>query len=490
MSVDANNMGSMHASHAARLLRAGLSERRVHVGSSHSPVSALLRKATSAAATVGSLLLFMLVFWQPMNVEHAALIVLASLLSSQLISPATARNGRSRSAWMIRFVPQLLFEWFCLIGVLMFAGYAFKVTAAFSEAMILSWCLFTPLLLIAAELVKSRLARALANAGGKSKSHIVIGANELGMELTRRTSNAHGSRLAGYFDDRSPQRLPPECHAQLRGTCADVVAFVQKHNIDSVYIALPLSAAPRITNLLNELRDTTASVYFVPDVLSFDVIQGRVVEIDGLAALSLCDTPFNDTRALLKRGMDVAIAGAGLLAIWPVMALIAIGVKLSSPGPVFFKQRRYGLNGEEILVYKFRSMTVAEDGQCVVQAKRGDARTTAFGGFLRRTSLDELPQIINVLEGKMSLVGPRPHAVAHNEQYRRLINGYMIRHKVRPGMTGWAQVNGLRGETDTVDKMRRRIEFDLDYLRHWSLWLDIKIVFRTLKLLVHDSQAY
>jgi putative colanic acid biosysnthesis UDP-glucose lipid carrier transferase len=179
-----------------------------------------------------------------------------------------------------------------------------------------------------------------------------------------------------------------------------------------------------------------------------------------------------------------------LILTWPVLLALALAIKQSSPGPILFKQRRYGLNGEEILIYKFRSMTVCEDGSEVAQATQRDCRVTPLGAFLRRTSLDEVPQILNVLEGKMSFVGPRPHAVAHNEVYRKLINGYMIRHKVRPGITGWAQVNGLRGETSTVDKMRRRVQYDLDYLKNWSLWLDVKIIARTALMVVNDRNAY
>ncbi len=182
---------------------------------------------------------------------------------------------------------------------------------------------------------------------------------------------------------------------------------------------------------------------------------------------------------------------AALLLTWPVMLAIAAGDQAVVARPVLFRQRRYGLNGEEILVYKFRSMTVCEDGAVVAQATRQrPARHARWARILRRTSLDELPQILNVLEGKMSFVGPRPHAVAHNEQYRKLISGYMIRHKVRPGITGWAQVNGLRGETDTVEKMRQRIEYDIDYLNNWSIWLDLRILAHTARLLFRDEEAY
>ena len=174
----------------------------------------------------------------------------------------------------------------------------------------------------------------------------------------------------------------------------------------------------------------------------------------------------------------------------PIMLVIGIAVKLSSPGPVIFRQRRYGLYGEQIIVYKFRSMRVTEDGNKVTQATKDDARVTRIGAFLRRTSLDELPQFINVLQGRMSIVGPRPHAVAHNEQYRKLIKGYMLRHKVKPGITGWAQVNGLRGETETLDKMEARIRYDLDYLRRWSLWLDLWIVLCTIKVVLKRENAH
>jgi putative colanic acid biosynthesis UDP-glucose lipid carrier transferase len=186
----------------------------------------------------------------------------------------------------------------------------------------------------------------------------------------------------------------------------------------------------------------------------------------------------------------VIIGSAILMALAPLMLVIALAVWISSPGPVIFRQRRYGLYGEEIIVYKFRSMRVTEDGPVVKQATAHDARITKIGAFLRRTSLDELPQFINVLQGSMSIVGPRPHAVAHNEQYRKLIKGYMLRHKVKPGITGWAQVNGLRGETETLEKMEARIRYDLDYLRHWSLWLDLWIILRTVKVVMNRQNAY
>src|SRR5262245_48317643 len=249
-----------------------------------------------------------------------------------------------------------------------------------------------------------------------------------------------------------------------------------------------MASQPRILALLDALRDTTASIYFVPDIFITELIQGRMDAVLGLPIVAVCETPFTGFDGLVKRTSDVVLALLILALVSPLLLAVAIGVKMSSPGPVIFRQRRYGLDGKEIIVYKFRTMTVAEDGETVRQASKGDVRVTAFGAFLRKNSLDELPQFVNVLEGRMSIVGPRPHAVAHNEMYRKLIKGYMLRHKVKPGITGWAQVNGLRGETDTVEKMRERIDFDLDYLRNWSLRLDLYIIAKTVWVIFKERK--
>src|SRR6185295_6380333 len=254
----------------------------------------------------------------------------------------------------------------------------------------------------------------------------------------------------------------------LLGKFRDLAGYVRGHGIHTIDICLPISAQPRIGALLEELRDTTASIYFVPDLFAFDLIQARVGQIQGLPVVAICETPFCGLNGVIKRVSDIVLAGVALMLTAPVMIAIAIAVHRSSPGPVLFRQRRYGLEGEEFEVYKFRTMTVCEDGEQIRQAQPDDPRVTRVGRFLRRTSLDELPQLLNVLKGTMSLVGPRPHAVAHNEHYRRLVSGYMLRHKVRPGITGWAQVNGLRGETANLERMHQRLQFDLDYLRHWS----------------------
>jgi putative colanic acid biosynthesis UDP-glucose lipid carrier transferase len=238
------------------------------------------------------------------------------------------------------------------------------------------------------------------------------------------------------------------------------------------------------------LRDTTASIYFVPDIFVMDLIQSRTADISGVPVVAMCETPFQGSRGVVKRFMDIGLSLVALVLLAPVLLVIGALIRLGSPGPAIFRQRRYGLDGQIIDIYKFRTMTVTEDGEQIQQATRNDSRVTPIGRFLRRYSIDELPQLLNVLEGSMSLVGPRPHAVAHNEEYRRLIKGYMVRHKVLPGITGLAQVNGCRGETSRLEDMRRRIDYDLDYLRHWSPTLDLRILTQTLVRVLRDRKAY
>jgi putative colanic acid biosynthesis UDP-glucose lipid carrier transferase len=251
-----------------------------------------------------------------------------------------------------------------------------------------------------------------------------------------------------------------------------------------------MATQPRILNLLEELKDTTASIFFVPDLFVTDLIQGRMDNINGMPVVAVCETPFTGFNGLIKRFTDIVLSILILILISPLLLICAIGVKLSSPGAIIFKQRRYGLDGKEIVVYKFRSMTVCEDGAVVTQATRDDQRVTPFGAFMRKTSLDELPQFFNSLGGSMSIVGPRPHAVSHNETYRKLIKGYMVRHKVKPGITGWAQVCGYRGETETIEKMEKRIDHDLEYLRTWSITLDLWIIIKTVLVVFTDRRAY
>ena len=334
-------------------------------------------------------------------------------------------------------------------------------------------------------------APAVLRLQGPRQRAILVGMNAQAVAFGEKLLASPLSRieLLGFVDSRSVQRLDhPD--VRLLGTLEELAALVKSHRVQLIYLSLPMSSQPRILQALDALKDTTASIYFVPDMFVTDLIQGHAGAVCDTAVIAVCETPFTGLDGLLKRASDMIFALLILLLIAPVLLAIAIAIKLSTQGPVLFKQRRYGLDGQEIVVYKFRSMTVSEDGASVVQASRTDARITPLGAFLRRTSLDELPQFVNVLQGRMSIVGPRPHAVAHNEFYRKQIKGYMVRHKVKPGITGWAQVNGFRGETETLDKMQGRIDFDLDYLRNWSLALDVQIIFRTISLVLRDHKAY
>jgi len=383
-------------------------------------------------------------------------------------------------------------SWFTLVTILALCAYATQSLHYFDDNVLMAWVLFTPVFQWSAVRVGMAVVWREAARPEARRSAVVVGAGALGVKVAQAIdrSNERGIDFVGYFDDRTDDRLHEKAVAQRLGGLKEVAGYITEHGIREVYITLPLGSQPRIIALLEQLQDTTASLYFVPDVFGISIIQGRLQDVNGVPVVGICETPFTGTNELVKRLSDIVLASLILILVSPVLLVVAIGVKLSSPGPVLFKQRRNGLDGGEIVVYKFRSMSAQEDGWDVRQARRDDPRITPFGRFIRKTSLDELPQFFNVLQGRMSIVGPRPHAVAHNEQYRQIIKAYMVRHKVRPGITGWAQVNGLRGETDTVEKMRARVEYDLEYLRNWSLRLDLQIIARTIRLLFFDRHAY
>lgn len=424
---------------------------------------------------------------------YVTLLILSFLLINQLVDGVDFESD-GKSFWN-KSVVALVLQWFWVIGLLLMIGFAAKGTGYFSRQAMFLWIFVTPVVLVIVHwLLRQVLQQWLFSEQDSSKA-VIVGVSEISRKLAAEIKNNRllGVSVMGFFDDRWQERFSEteqEAPIERLGKIAAVADYVKANNIQHIYVALPMSAQPRILALLDDLRDTTASIYFVPDIFLFDLIQANISSIRGIPIVAVCQSPFVGVNATIKRFSDVFLSLLILFLIIPLMLLIAVGIKLSSPGPVLFKQRRYGLDGQEIVVYKFRSMTVMEDGGQVDQATRSDPRVTPFGGFLRRTSLDELPQFINVLQGRMSIVGPRPHAVSHNELYRSLIKGYMVRHKVKPGITGWAQVKGFRGETDTVEKMQARIDCDIDYLRNWSLFLDLLIIFKTIFVVVRDKNAY
>ena len=329
-------------------------------------------------------------------------------------------------------------------------------------------------------------------AGFNIKRTVVIGAtrscHNLLAEIKKR--DELGYDIVGIYDDRCPDRVYDELQLNVTGKIEEAIKQARSGQIDMLFIALPLKAEKRIGDILLRLGDTTIDVHYIPDLLVSTLVRSRFSNVGDIDTLSVFESPYLGAREWIKRTEDIIVSSLILCLIALPLLFIAIGVKLTSPGPVLFKQRRYGLNGEEIMVWKFRSMSVMEDGGKVIQATKGDPRVTRFGSFLRRSSLDEFPQFFNVLTGSMSIVGPRPHAVAHNEQYRSQVRYYMLRHKVKPGVTGWAQINGWRGETDTLDKMENRVKFDLHYIKNWSVWLDLKIIFLTIFKGFYQKNAY
>ena len=389
-------------------------------------------------------------------------------------------------------------RWLTLLFLLLALGYATKSSSDFSRKIILTWAVTTPGLLIGIALVLHEGMKQLLADPESARRAIFAGYNDISVSLAQRVERTSSAalRIVGFFDDRAPERLsargsvPLSSEPSLRGNLKDIVPFVKANTVDIIFVALPVSHIARVQLLLDELRDTTVSIYYVPMVFPLDSIQGGTSEFLGVPLIALCETPLHGTRGVSKRLTDLILATLILIPAAPLMLLVALLVRLTSEGPAIFKQRRYGLDGREITVYKFRTMNVTEDGDAIRQATRSDSRITPLGRILRRTSLDELPQLLNVLQGRMSLVGPRPHAVAHNEQYRKLIKGYMIRHKVAPGMTGLAQVHGLRGETQTLEQMEARVKYDLEYLRNWSPLLDLKILFKTLLIVIRGEKAY
>ena len=419
---------------------------------------------------------------------HSADLVLFLLLLA-LTFPAPARTGVSGS----RIVSELILQWVALLLVLVVCGWATQSLSLFKPHKLMLWAATAPLVqgfgIQAFRLLQRRWQHRRAS-GVKA---IVIGAGPTGVRMARLlrkpSFDAPPKIFLGWFDRR--WKAPSDRRSRRLGGLDQLPGFLKMQAVDEAYIVLDDAAAGLPwTEWLKALKDSTASVYLVPDVWNTLVVQGHYRTLDGLPVLSIMESPFTGLSGLIKRLSDLILASLILLLIWPLMLVIALAVKLESPGPAIFRQRRLGLAGREIEVWKFRSMRVQEDGPEIRQATLGDTRITRLGRFLRRSSLDELPQFFNVLQGRMSIVGPRPHALSHNHHYRDLIEAYMVRHKVRPGITGWAQVHGFRGETDTLEKMHSRVMCDLYYLQNWSMALDLQIMLKTVTLVFKDPHAF
>jgi len=421
---------------------------------------------------------------------------MVAMMFSLFIAPVVLQAVDAYRPWRtMSFLSEakvLLSAWLIIIMVLASLGVASQSSSVFSNNVLATWAFLALLSVLLIHSLRRLLLHRLRLLGRNSRRAVVIGAGQLGNELAKRidASPWMGIKLYGFFDDNP--HATPYGTSPLLGDCNSVLDYINKQRIDLVYIALPMRAEARMIDLVKDLQNSTCSVHLIPDIFIFDLLQTRINQVGDMPILSLCESPISGYNQWLKSTEDIVLASLILILISPLLLLIAILIKRDSPGSVIFKQRRYGLHGEEVVVWKFRSMRVCEDSGDIKQATKNDPRTTSLGAFLRRSSMDELPQFFNVLQGRMSIVGPRPHAVAHNEHYRSMVHAYMWRHKVKPGITGWAQVNGWRGETDTLYKMEKRIEYDLWYIRHWSLWLDAKIIWRTIvsEVLKRSKNAY
>lgn len=439
-------------------------------------VAAVLEPALSIAA-------FVLV-WQfhghPIQRPELVLCLLVALLSFP---------GRNRlRGSLLGAVTSILTSWAMLLGVLALLGLATGTLNRFPGRLLSEWALWTPVLQLAGLGVARGWIRAQASNPASRRRAIIVGAAMMGGRVAHSLFEHHefGTEFLGYFDDRSDERLPREHAGQLLGGLKDVAAYVRAHKVDDVFITLPLTSQQRIVTLLQELQNTTASMYFVPDVFGVEMIKGRLRDVDGIPVIGLRQSPITEFNGVAKRLLDLGIGIASLVLTAPLLLLIALGIRLSSPGPIVLRQRRYGLNGQEIQLYRFR--TTSLPGQSDPVAPGGASRLTPLGHFLRRHGLDALPQLINVIQGRLSVVGPRPQTVTSGDIYRKHIPTYMVRHMVKPGMTGWAQIQDDGGEEDLA-AVHRRIAFDLDYLREWSVGLDLRIIGRTILRAMFNPSA-
>lgn len=455
-------------------------------------INAIYRLMDATSIVVGLILALQL--FPGANSDATIISCLAAIGLFNIVGEFTAMYRQWQAVSLRREITCSLATWSFTLLILFAVSQFSMYTTEFSGSAFFIWFAATPFVSMTCRIAYRLFQRWLVKKGIYTRGYAIVGVTDLGIQLARNIQSTPylGLRFMGFYDDRPASRtveVPEDIDTRL-GRIKELVEHARQGKIGMVYITLPMRAEKRIAHVLKELSNTTASVYVVPDFFVFELLHSRWTDIQGLPVVSIFENPFYGVDGILKRITDMATASAALALFALPMAIIATAIKLTSPGPIFFRQKRYGLDGQEIHVWKFRSMTVCENGDTVTQASVNDSRVTPLGNILRRTSLDELPQLFNVITGNMSMVGPRPHATAHNEEYRQKIHGYMLRHKVKPGITGLAQVNGWRGETDTLEKMQNRIECDHRYIREWSIGLDLQILVKTFFVVLSRQNAY
>jgi putative colanic acid biosysnthesis UDP-glucose lipid carrier transferase len=424
------------------------------------------------------------------HTDYVTLVVIA-FLGVVSVFPQFNLYVSWRGQSLVKQAQTIFIAWAVVVLMLIIILFSLKMSADYSRAWLLYWAIFGLVLMLLMRVLVYAFLQYQRKQGRNIRYVALVGAGDLAKKVLTQTKESPwtGYRIVALFDDNPELSGKVICDVPVKGVIADVSNYLTTRVIDEIWLALPLRAEQRMKQLLFDLRHFTVNIKLIPDIFGFSLLNHSMTEIAGLPAVNLSDTPMGGVNRLIKAVEDGLLGLAIFIFILPLLLLISIGIKLTSPGPVLFKQKRHGWDGKIINVYKFRTMRLdADENGSVTQAKINDFRVTPFGEFLRKTSLDELPQFYNVLQGRMSIVGPRPHAVQHNEIYKDQVDKYMLRHMVKPGITGWAQINGYRGETDTLDKMKRRIEFDLYYIENWSLWFDFKIIVMTIfKGFIHKN---
>ena len=449
---------------------------------SHSSILAALFRAMDIFLILSTLYLSALalgVSWHDYFTIAGCIAIVIYIITAEM----TALYASWRLGSLLDENKQVIFTWLAVVFVLLIIAYSTKTSALYSRRVLLTWMIVAPIILSVFRIIARQVLRELRQRDRNLRTAAIVGAGSQAMQLVEQIEKQpwSGIKLIGLYDKDFPVGYKPENSSlTVLGGGYDLIQMAKDSAIDIIFIALPIIREEEIKKMIASLSDTTVITYIVPDLFISDLLNTRWGYMGNMPILSIHDRPFTGVDGWVKRIEDIILGSLILLLITIPMIFIAVAIKLTSKGTVFFKQRRYGISGKEISVWKFRTMTVMEDGDEIKQAKENDERVTALGKVLRKYSLDELPQFINVLQGTMSIVGPRPHAVAHNELYRKDIDGYMLRHSIKPGITGWAQVNGWRGETETLGKMEKRVEYDFWYIKNWSVWLDIRIIFLTI----------
>lgn len=456
-------------------------------------LSIIARLIDISAVLIGALLAF---WWRfdsfdlPSNYRIA---VLLGVILTPLVFDSFGMYHSWRGKNQLQYYRTFLTAWASVVFLLILMAFLAKTSESYSRQWIIAWGIGVAVVLILFRFLLTNFLRFLRNKGWNNRRIAIYGSGNLGQSVSTNIQDAtwSGIKICAYFDDNPKIYNTTVQDIPILGGIDELKEYISKGLFDEIWIALPLRSESRVREVMDTLRNSTVTIRYVPDIFGFQLLNHSISEIAGIPVINVSSSPMVGVNRLLKAIEDRLVALIIIFLISPLLLIISLAVKFTSHGPILFKQMRHGWDGKEIKVYKFRSMFVHdEDKGFITQASVGDPRVTKLGAFLRKTSLDELPQFFNVLQGRMSIVGPRPHAVEHNEQYKDLIDSYMKRHKVKPGITGWAQINGYRGETDTLDKMKKRIEYDLFYIENWSIWFDLKIIIKTVLHGFIDKNAY